>query len=98
MQFVINNLEINKIIRNIFKKKKNTSILLWNYKGHRLIKSWTTFRTLDNDIEILINYIKKDFPNYKFIVFVLSFGGYSTIRIIKIIKYNVILIYDRWVY
>ncbi len=56
----MNNLEINKIIRNIF-KKKNTSFLLWNYKGYRLRKSWTTFRTLDNDIEILINYIKKIF-------------------------------------
>ena len=65
----------------IYLKEKNTSILLWNYKGYRLRKSWITFRTFDNDIEILINYIKKNFPNYKFIVFVLSFGGYSAIRI-----------------
>ena len=57
----------------IYLKEKNTSILLWNYKGYRLRKSWITFRTLDNDIEILINYIKKNFPNYKFIVFVLNF-------------------------
>ncbi len=81
----------------IYLKENNISILLWNYKGYGLRKGWTTFRTIDNDIEILINYIKKNFPNYKFIVHGLSIGGYSAIRISEKLlnNNNVVLICDR---
>ena len=88
---------ISTKLLEIYLKEKNISILLWNYKGYGLRKGWTTFRTIDNDIEILINYIKKNFPNYKFIVHGLSIGGYSAIRISEKLlnNNNVVLICDR---
>ena len=84
---------------NIYLKQKNISILLWNYKGYGLRKGNTTFRNIDFDIDLLVNYIKKNFNNYKYIIHGLSIGGYSSIRLSEKLlnenKNNVILVCNR---
>ena len=84
---------------DIYLKQKNISILLWNYKGYGLRKGNTTFRNIDIDIDLLVNYIKKNFNNYKYLIHGLSIGGYSSIRLSEKLlnnnKNNVILICDR---
>ena len=75
----------------------NCSIILWNYKGFGLRKGFTTFGNIDKDVDILSNYIKKNYNKYKIIVHGCSIGGYSSIKLTqKILEFNeVVLISDR---
>ena len=84
---------------NIYLNQQNISIILWNYKGYGLRKGNATFRNIDYDIDLLVNYIKKNFDNYKYLIHGLSIGGYSSIRLSEKLlnknKSNVVLICDR---
>ena len=77
----------------------NCSIILWNYKGFGLRKGFfTTFGSIDKDIDILSNYIKKNYNKYKIIVHGCSIGGYSSIKLLqKICEFSeeAVLISDR---
>ena len=76
----------------------NCTIILWNYKGFGLRKGFTTFGNVDKDVNILANYIKNNYNDYKIIINGCSIGGYSSIKLTqKLLKYNenVVLICDR---
>ena len=74
------------------------TIIIWNYKGYGLIKGFTTFGSIDKDVDILSNYIKNNFSKYKIIVHGFSIGGYSSIKLTQKLSKcvdNVVLICDR---
>ena len=75
----------------------NSTIILWNYKGYGLRKGMTTFRAIDKDINILSQYIKQHYKDYKIIIHGCSIGGYSSIKLAKKLSDmdNIILIADR---
>ena len=76
----------------------NCTIILWNYKGFGLRKGFTTFGSVDKDVNIFANYIKNNYNDYKIIINGCSIGGYSSIKLTqKLLKYNdnVVLICDR---
>ena len=75
----------------------NCNIILWNYKGFGLRRGITTFGNIDKDVEILSNYIKNNYSNYKIIIHGCSIGGYSSIKLTqKICEFNdAVLISDR---
>ena len=76
----------------------NCTIILWNYKGFGLRKGLTTFGSVDKDVNILADYIKNNYNDYKIIINGCSIGGYSSIKLTqKLLKYNdnVVLICDR---
>jgi hypothetical protein len=61
--------------------KLNCTIIIWNYKGFGLRKGYTTFSSIDKDVNILSNYIKNNFNKYKIIIHGCSIGGYSSIKL-----------------
>ena len=76
----------------------NCPIILWNYKGFGLRKGFTTFGRIDKDVNILTNYIKNNFNDYKIIIHGCSIGGYSSIKLTQTLSKcvdNVVLICDR---
>ena len=78
--------------------KLNCTIIIWNYKGFGLRKGYTTFSSIDKDVNILSNYIKNNFNKYKIIIHGCSIGGYSSIKLTqKLLNElnDVILISDR---
>ena len=78
--------------------KLNCTIIIWNYKGFGLRKGFTTFSSIDRDVNILSNYIKNNFNKYKIIIHGCSIGGYSSIKLTqKLLNElnDVILISDR---
>ena len=78
--------------------KLNCTIIIWNYKGFGLRKGFTTFSSIDKDVNILSNYIKNNFNKYKIIIHGCSIGGYSSIKLTqKLLNElnDVILISDR---
>ncbi len=76
---------------------KKTSILLWNYQGFGNRKGFTTFKNIDNDINLLVKYIRREFSDYKIIIHGISIGGYSSIKLALELEdeKNIILIADR---
>ena len=78
--------------------KLNCTIIIWNYKGFGLRKGYTTFSSINKDVNILSNYIKNNFNKYKIIIHGCSIGGYSSIKLTqKLLNElnDVILISDR---
>ena len=82
---------------DLYLKVLNCSMIIWNYKGFGLRNGFTTFSNIDKDVDILSNYIKKNFNKYKIIIHGTSIGGYSSIKLMQ--KFsgneNVVLICDR---
>ena len=79
-------------------RELNCTIIIWNYKGFGLRKGLTTFGSVDKDVNILTNYIKNNYNDYKIIINGCSIGGYSSIKLTQnLLKYsdNVVLICDR---
>ena len=81
---------------------KETTILLWNYKGFGTRKGFPSFASIDKDVEDLKNYIIKNFYDYKIIIHGISIGGYPAIKLAKILnefndkfRNNLCLIADR---
>jgi hypothetical protein len=73
-------------------------IILWNYKGYGLRNGiTTTFKSIDNDIKILSNYIQREFNNFKIIIHGISIGGYAAIKLANELndEKNIFLIADR---
>ena len=76
--------------------KLNCPIIIWNYKGFGLRTGFTTFGSVNKDVEILSNYIIKKYNKYKIIIHGCSIGGYSSIKLAqKLSKLNIVLISDR---
>ena len=74
----------------------NCHIIIWNYKGFGLRKGFTTFGSVNKDIDILSNYIKNNFNKFKIIIHGCSIGGYSSIILAqKLLELNIVLISDR---
>ena len=75
----------------------NSTIILWNYSGYGLRKGITTFAKIDKDVNILSQYIKNNFNNFKIIIHGCSIGGYSSIKLMQKLNdlKNVVLISDR---
>ena len=75
----------------------NSTIILWNYSGYGLRKGITTFAKIDKDVNILSQYIKNNFNNFKIIIHGCSIGGYSSIKLMQKLNdlKNVALISDR---
>ena len=75
----------------------NCNIIIWNYKGFGLRKGFTTFSNIDKDVNILSDYIKKNYNNHKIIIHGCSIGGYSSIKLAQKLSdlENVVLIADR---
>lgn len=76
---------------------KQTTILLWNYKGYGLRSGFTTFNSIDKDVKILNEYINNNFSDYKIIIHGISIGGYPAIKLAKSFgdNKNICLIADR---
>ena len=92
--------EMNLLSKNNIKYYldiKKTSILLWNYQGFGNRKGFTTFKNIDNDINLLVKYIRREFSDYKIIIHGISIGGYSSIKLALELEdeKNIILIADR---
>ena len=89
---------ISKDNIDYYLNKLNCTIIIWNYKGFGLRKGYTTFSSIDKDVNILSNYIKNNFNKYKIIIHGCSIGGYSSIKLTqKLLNElnDVILISDR---
>ena len=93
---------INKSNIQFFLDIKESTILLWNYKGYGKRKGFPSFSNIDKDIEELKDYIIKNYSDYKIIIHGISIGGYPAIKLAKILnefnekfKSNVCLIADR---
>ena len=94
------NAEMSSISQKILKfylDIKETTIMLWNYKGYGLRKGFPSFKSIDLDVENLKEYINKYYNNYKIIIHGISIGGYPAIKLANILndKKNVCLIADR---
>ena len=77
-------------------KNPNTTILLWDYKGYGRRKGFPTFNNIHIDVIKLANYIKLNYPNYKYIIHGISIGGFSSVKLKKELNNdNCILIADR---
>ena len=77
-------------------KNPNTSILLWDYKSYGRRKGFPTFNNIHIDVIKLANYIKLNYPNYKYIIHGISIGGFSSVKLKKELNNdNCILIADR---
>ena len=76
---------------------KKVSILLWNYQGFGNRKGFTSFKNINDDIYNLVNYIRREFSEYKIIIHGISIGGYSAIKLALELddEKNVVLISDR---
>ena len=76
---------------------KKVSILLWNYQGFGNRKGFTSFKNINDDINNLVNYIRREFSDYKIIIHGISIGGYSAIKLALELddEKNVVLISDR---
>ena len=81
---------------------REITLIIWNYKGCGLRKGFPSFSIIDKDVEELKNYIIKNYSDYKIIIHGISIGGYSAIKLAKILneyndkfKSNVCLIADR---
>ena len=61
----------------------NSTIILWNYSGFGLRKGITTFSKIDKDVNILSQYIKNNFKDFKIIIHGCSIGGYSSIKLVQ---------------
>ena len=100
--FTIEMFSVNKSNIQFFLDIKESTILLWNYKGYGVRKGFPSFSSIDKDVEELKNYIIKNYSDYKIIIHGISIGGYSAIKLAKILneyndkfKSNVCLIADR---
>ena len=94
------NAEMSSISQKILKfylDIKETTIMLWNYKGYGLRQGFPSFKSIDLDVENLKEYINKYYNNYKIIIHGISIGGYPAIKLANILndKKNVCLIADR---
>ena len=94
------NAEMSSISQKILKfylDIKETTIMLWNYKGYGLRQGFPSFNSIDLDVENLKEYINKYYNNYKIIIHGISIGGYPAIKLANILndKKNVCLIADR---
>ena len=76
---------------------KQTTILLWNYKGYGLRSGFTTFRNIDKDVRLLHEFINNNYNDYKIIIHGISIGGYPAIKLAKSLgdNKNICLIADR---
>ena len=100
--FTIEMFSVNKSNIQFFLDIKESTILLWNYKGYGVRKGFPSFSSIDKDVEELKNYIIKNYSDYKIIIHGISIGGYPAIKLAKILneyndkfKSNVCLIADR---
>ena len=100
--FTAEMIAINKSNIQFFLDIKETTIILWNYKGYGARKGFPSFSNIDKDVEELKNYIIKNFSGYKIIIHGISIGGYPAIKLAKSLneyndkfKSNVCLIADR---
>ena len=75
----------------------NCPVIIWNYKGFGLRKGFTTFGNIDKDVNILSDYIKKNYNKYKIIIHGCSIGGYPSIKLMQKINIfnDALLICDR---
>ena len=92
--------EMNLIFKDNIKyylNIKKVSILLWNYQGFGNRKGFTSFKNINDDINNLVNYIRREFSDYKIIIHGISIGGYSAIKLALELddEKNVVLISDR---
>ena len=92
--------EMNLIFKDNIKyylNIKKVSILLWNYQGFGNRKGFTSFKNINDDINNLVNYIRREFSEYKIIIHGISIGGYSAIKLALELddEKNVVLISDR---
>ena len=77
-------------------KNPNTTILLWDYKGFGKRKGFPTFKNIHKDVIKLANFIKSNYPNYKYIIHGISIGGFSSVKLKKELNDdNCVLIADR---
>ena len=77
-------------------KNPNVTILLWDYKGYGKRKGFPTFKNIHKDVIKLANYIKSNYPNYKYIIHGISIGGFSSVKLKKELNDdNCVLIADR---
>ena len=75
---------------------KEITLLIWNYKGYGLRAGFPTFRSMDRDVEILKEYIRNNYSDYKIIIHGISIGGYPAIKLAKNLNNkNICLIVDR---
>ena len=75
---------------------KEITLMIWNYKGYGLRPGFTSFNSIDKDLEIIKKYIIKNYNYYRIIIHGLSIGGYPAIKLAKILnEKKVCLIADR---
>ena len=84
--FTIEMFSVNKSNIQFFLDIKESTILLWNYKGYGVRKGFPSFSSIDKDVEELKNYIIKNYSDYKIIIHGISIGGYPAIKLAKILQ------------
>ena len=100
--FITEMFSLNKNNIKFFLSIKDSTILVWNYRGYGTRKGFPSFSNIDKDVEDLKNFIIKNYSEYKIIIHGISIGGYPAIKLAKILnkfsdkyKSNVCLIADR---
>ena len=94
--FNVETLSFSREIIQFYLNIKEITILVWNYKGYGLRRGFPSFESIEEDIEDLKEYINKYYIDYNIIIHGISIGGYPSIKLSKILKFNnICLIADR---